>query len=76
VRVAPQSVERFKDKLRGKLRGWASYFSVEATRQVFEDLDPWLRRKPRCFRSRTFANLACSLGEDGEVLFLSPYPIC
>jgi RNA-directed DNA polymerase len=71
VRVAPQSVERFKDKLREKLRegrgrnlkiflesiqrllrGWANYFSVAETRQVFEDLDQWLRRKLRCMEWR------------------------
>jgi RNA-directed DNA polymerase len=71
VRVAPQSVERFKDKLREKfregrgrnlktflgsiqrlLRGWAGYFSVAETRQVFEDLDQWLRRKLRCMEWR------------------------
>lgn len=71
VRVAPLSVERFKDKLREKfregrgrnlktflgsiqrlLRGWAGYFSVAETRQVFEDLDQWLRRKLRCMEWR------------------------
>jgi RNA-directed DNA polymerase len=71
VRVAPQSVERFKGKLREKfregrgrnlktflssiqrlLRGWAVYFSVAETRQVFEDLDQWLRRKLRCLEWR------------------------
>jgi len=67
VRVASQSVARFKDKLREKfregrgrnlrqfleelrllLRGWAGYFSVAQTRGVFEELDPWIRRKRRC----------------------------
>ena len=71
VRVAPQSVERFKDKLRQKfhegrgrnlrafldslkplLRGWASYFSVAETRNVFEELDQWIRRKLRCLEWR------------------------
>jgi RNA-directed DNA polymerase len=71
VRVAPQSVERFKEAMRTKfregrgrnlqafleslkpkLRGWASYFSVAETRQVFEELDQWLRRKLRCMEWR------------------------
>ncbi|RPJ13170.1 MAG: group II intron reverse transcriptase/maturase [Deltaproteobacteria bacterium] len=71
VRVAPQSVERFKEAMRQKfregrgrnlrafleslkpkLRGWASYFSVAETRNVFEDLDQWLRRKLRCMEWR------------------------
>jgi RNA-directed DNA polymerase len=30
------------------LRGWASYFSVAETRNVFEELDQWIRRKLRC----------------------------
>jgi hypothetical protein len=34
------------------LRGWAGYFSVAETRQVFEDLDQWLRRKLRCMEWR------------------------
>jgi RNA-directed DNA polymerase len=71
VRVAPQSVERFKDKLRVQfragrgrnlrtfieslkplLRGWANYFSVAETRNVFEELDQWMRRKLRCMEWR------------------------
>ncbi len=71
VRVAPQTVERFKtamrqkfregrgrnvrtflESLKPKLRGWASYFSAAETRQVFEDLDQWLRRKVRCMEWR------------------------
>jgi RNA-directed DNA polymerase len=91
VRVAPQSVERFKDKLREKfregrgrnlqtflgslqrlLRGWATYFSVAETRQVFEDLDQWLRRKLRCMEWRkwkrpwTRMKRLIALGLDGE----------
>jgi group II intron reverse transcriptase/maturase len=71
IRVAPQSVNRFQDKLRDKfregrgrnlgkfieslaplLRGWANYFSVAQTRQVFEELDQWIRRKLRCMEWR------------------------
>jgi RNA-directed DNA polymerase len=71
IRVAAQSVERFKDKLRAKfregrgrnlrsfiaelapvLRGWANYFAVAQTRQVFEELDQWIRRKMRCMEWR------------------------
>ena len=72
IRVAPESVKRFKEKVRTKfhegrgrnlkrfltedlqplLRGWASYFSVAETRQVFEDLDSWVRRKLRCMEWR------------------------
>ena len=91
VRVAPQSVARFKDKLRDKfragrgrnlktflgslqrlLRGWAGYFRVAETRQVFEDLDQWLRRKLRCMEWRkwkrpwTRMKRLSALGLDGN----------
>ena len=91
VRVAPQSVQRFQDKLRQKfregrgrnlrtfiqslaplLRGWAGYFSVAQTRQVFENLDQWIRRKLRCMewrkwkRRRTRCKRMAALGLDGE----------
>ena len=91
VRVAPQSVQRFQDKLRQKfregrgrnlrtfiqslaplLRGWAGYFSVAQTRQVFENLDQWIRRKLRCMewrkwkRRRTRCKRMIALGLDGE----------
>jgi RNA-directed DNA polymerase len=29
-------------------RGWANYFGIAETRNVFEDLDSWIRRKIRC----------------------------
>jgi RNA-directed DNA polymerase len=91
VRVAPQSVERFKEAMRTKfregrgrnlqafleslkpkLRGWASYFSVAETRQVFEELDQWLRRKLRCMewrkwkKPRTRLRKLIALGLDRE----------
>jgi len=91
VRVAPQSVKRFQDKLRVKfregrgrnlrtfteslkplLRGWAFYFSVAETRNVFEDLDQWIRRKLRCMewrkwkRRRTRQRRLIALGLDRE----------
>lgn len=91
VRVAPQSVERFKDKLREKfragrgrnlkafleslqplLRGWASYFSIAETRNAFEELDQWIRRKLRCLewrkwkRPRTRLQRMLALGLDRE----------
>ena len=91
IRVAPQSVERIREKLRQKfregrgrnlralleglkplLRGWAGYFSVAETRQVFEDLDQWIRRKLRCMewrkwkRPRTRHKRLIAMGLDRE----------
>ena len=77
VQVAPQAIQRFKDKLRVKfregrgcnlraflaglkplLRGWANYFSVAQTRQVFAQLDEWIRRKLRCMEWRKWKSRA------------------
>lgn len=71
ITVAPQAIQRLKDKLRQKfregrgrnlrsfleemkplLRGWANYFSMAQTRQVFGELDQWIRRKLRCMEWR------------------------
>ena len=46
------NLRAFLESLKPKLRGWASYFSVAETRNVFEDLDQWLRRKLRCMEWR------------------------
>lgn len=47
-----RSLRAFLANLKPKLQGWASYFSVAETRNVFEDLDQWLRRKLRCMEWR------------------------
>jgi len=66
LKVAPESVRRFKATLRQtlragrgrrittvirqlapKLRGWAAYFRLAEVKNVFEQLDQWLRRKLR-----------------------------
>lgn len=41
------SVGRTIDTLTPLLRGWYSYFSLSETRNVFADLDSWLRRRLR-----------------------------
>lgn len=66
LKVAPQSVQRFKGKLRdlfrrgrGRnlqslisemtpvLRGWTNYYRLADVKNVFEELDGWIRRKLR-----------------------------
>lgn len=37
-----------EEKLTPKLRGWFNYFNLAEVKNVFEDLDGWLRRKLRC----------------------------
>jgi RNA-directed DNA polymerase len=49
-----RNLRAFLESLKPKLRGWASYFSVAETRNVFEDLDQWLRRKLRCMEWRNW----------------------
>lgn len=47
-----RNLKAFLESLKPKLRGWASYFSVAETRNVFEDLDQWIRRRLRCLEWR------------------------
>lgn len=37
-----------EEKLTPKLQGWAIYFKLAEVKNVFEELDGWLRRKLRC----------------------------
>jgi len=30
------------------LRGWMAYFKLAETKRALEELDGWIRRKPRC----------------------------
>jgi RNA-directed DNA polymerase len=67
-----RNLRAFLESLKPKLRGWASYFSVAETRNVFEDLDQWLRRKLRCLewrrwkKPRTRMRKLIALGLDRE----------
>lgn len=67
-----RNLRAFLESLKPKLRGWASYFSVAETRNVFEDLDQWLRRKLRCMewrkwkKPRTRMRKLIALGLDRE----------
>lgn len=67
-----RNLRAFLESLKPKLRGWVSYFSVAETRQVFEDLDQWLRRKLRCMewrkwkKPRTRLRKLTALGLDRE----------
>ena len=67
-----RNLRAFITSLQPKLRGWASYFSVAETRNVFEDLDQWVRRKLRCLewrkwkRPRTRMRKLIALGLDRE----------
>jgi RNA-directed DNA polymerase len=67
-----RNMKAFLASLKPKLRGWASYFSVAETRQVFEDLDQWVRRKLRNLewrkwkRPRTRMQRMVALGLDRE----------
>jgi group II intron reverse transcriptase/maturase len=43
-----QSVSRIIEELNQKLRGWINYFALSEVKNIFEDLDGWIRRKLRC----------------------------
>jgi RNA-directed DNA polymerase len=74
-----RNLRAFLESLKPKLRGWASYFSVAETRNVFEELDQGLRRKLRCMewrkwkRPRTRLRKLMALGLDRERARLSAY---
>jgi hypothetical protein len=67
-----RNLRAFIASLKPKLRGWASYCSVAETRNVFEDLDQWVRRKLRCMewrkwkKPRTRMRRLIALGLDRE----------
>jgi group II intron reverse transcriptase/maturase len=43
-----RSLRRTLQALEPLLRGWVQYFRLAETKNVFEDLDQWLRRRLRC----------------------------
>ncbi len=67
-----RNLRAFIASLQPKLRGWANYFSVAETRNVFEDLDQWVRHKLRCLewrkwkKPRTRMRKLIALGLDRE----------
>ena len=36
------------EEMNPQLRGWINYYGLSETKQVFEELDGWLRRRLRC----------------------------
>jgi RNA-directed DNA polymerase len=40
------------DSLNPLLRGWGNYFKMSEVKQVFENLDSWIRRRLRCIKWR------------------------
>ena len=61
------------------LRGWVSYFRLSQVKNVFEDLDQWIRRKLRCIlwrqwkKPRTRAKKMIQLGLDRVRALTSAY---
>lgn len=43
-----RSLRKVIEDLNQSLRGWMNYFRLAAVKNVFEELDGWLRRKLRC----------------------------
>jgi group II intron reverse transcriptase/maturase len=43
-----RSVGRVIEELNQKLRGWINYFKLSEVKNIFEELDGWIRRKLRC----------------------------
>lgn len=74
-----RNLRAFIESLKPLLCGWANYFSVAETRQVFEKLDEWIRRKLRCMewrkwkRPQTRWQRLTALGLDRERARLSAF---
>ena len=47
-----RNLEKLIQTLKPKLRGWVNYFKWAEVKNVFEDLDGWIRRKLRCIMWR------------------------
>jgi hypothetical protein len=43
-----RSLKKVIDELNPILRGWMAYFKLTETRRAPEEIDGWIRRKPRC----------------------------
>jgi RNA-directed DNA polymerase len=43
-----RNLGRFIEESAPILRGWITYFRLSAVKQIFEELDGWIRRKLRC----------------------------
>ena len=43
-----QSICTITEELNRKLWGWANYFKLAEVKNIFEELDGWIRRKIRC----------------------------
>jgi RNA-directed DNA polymerase len=43
-----RSTKQIIEELNKKLRGWANYFKLAEVKNIFEELDSWIRRKIRC----------------------------
>ena len=47
-RARGQSIATVIGELKPKLRGWVNYFKLAEVKNIFEELDGWIRRKLRC----------------------------
>jgi RNA-directed DNA polymerase len=67
-----RNLKKVIELMNPQLRGWLNYFGLSETKQVFEDLDGWIRRRYRCMiwrqwkRPRTRAKrlMSCGLSEE------------
>ena len=74
-----RSLSRVIGELTSFLRGWVNYFRLSPVKKVFEDLDPWIRRKLRCLlwrqwkRPRTRAKKLIERGVERQRAFTSAF---
>jgi RNA-directed DNA polymerase len=67
-----RNIAKFIAELKPILIGWANYFKLAETKQVFEELDGWVRRRLRCIiwrqkkRGGTRARILVARGIDKD----------
>ena len=72
-----RNLEKFIEELQPLLRGWINYFHLSEVKQVFEELDSWIRRHLRCIiwrqwkRPYTRAKNLMKCGLPGERSWIS-----
>jgi RNA-directed DNA polymerase len=72
-----RNLKKFIEELKPLLRGWINYFNLSGVKQVFEELDSWIRRQLRCIiwrqwkRSYTRAKNLMKCGLSGKRSWVS-----
>ena len=74
-----RNIRKVIEEMNPQIRGWINYYSLSGTKQIFEDMDSWIRHRYRCMiwrqwkRPRTRRKKLISLGLSEERASKSAY---